>query len=494
MTSLDARTGAGSTANPDWYNARSVKLAEATRVRLYLPGLGTGLADDEDDRPGPSTSARSASTNSDAARKTRSKMAKVARMAVAAASPEAPGSPVSMGPSSSTAGGGAGGLMIMVDQDVLEDKEELDEEGEEEGEAGRPPARGPSGLYRAGSGASSSSASLTPEPTGPGRPGKVGSARLSNKAAHDGGPSRQGSGISTASERDREGGSGRHNGVMTSRNSGATSTSYASSHSSSSDAARVPVWNRLTQASGAHAASVRDRSVVAPKVFKAVQAKTMTLGLGLSPGVPEFAPDPHVPTSPEMWPTWLRVNTSAGSPMGSPASFTAGSSQSPQRTARNGTPPGAAPSSDLATRLEGIRRTSTARRSSVAPGSAGSGYSPSRAPRPMDQPNSPYPAQQGVLSSCNSPLSGSRPGAYMSEDSGPRSAGELGGGSSAPLTPTAVLSASVRVPVASRLQGGGAAGMTSGSLAGKDTGQPQPLLYSTRGGTSGPLVGLRTRH
>jgi hypothetical protein len=33
----------------DLFNERSVRIAEATRIKLYLPGLGTGLAPEDDD-------------------------------------------------------------------------------------------------------------------------------------------------------------------------------------------------------------------------------------------------------------------------------------------------------------------------------------------------------------------------------------------------------------------------------------------------------------
>lgn len=44
----------------DLFNERSVRLAEATRIRLYLPGLGTGLMpeDDEDIKQGPGSASK----------------------------------------------------------------------------------------------------------------------------------------------------------------------------------------------------------------------------------------------------------------------------------------------------------------------------------------------------------------------------------------------------------------------------------------------------
>ncbi|GIL62824.1 hypothetical protein Vafri_16990, partial [Volvox africanus] len=119
----------------DVYNARSIKLAEATRVRLFLPGLKGGPQDEWDDpqdaKVAAQAAAQAAATRgpSDTALKSRKKLAKVAALAHAnEPAAVAAGPAVAEVPSGVGASGAEGGLMMVVEAImVLEDDE--DDEG-----------------------------------------------------------------------------------------------------------------------------------------------------------------------------------------------------------------------------------------------------------------------------------------------------------------------------------------------------------------------------
>lgn len=70
-----------SASTSDVYNSRSVKLAQATRVRLYLPGLGTGLDEDDNEDERTTAGSRTSSSTSDTQRKARRKLQKMQSIA-----------------------------------------------------------------------------------------------------------------------------------------------------------------------------------------------------------------------------------------------------------------------------------------------------------------------------------------------------------------------------------------------------------------------------
>ncbi|EFJ41132.1 hypothetical protein VOLCADRAFT_98943 [Volvox carteri f. nagariensis] len=328
----------------DVYNARSIKLAEATRVRLFLPGLKGGPMDEWEDPQDAKAAAQAAAQAAAAARgpsdtalKSRKKLAKVAALA------HANDAAAAVAETASTNGGGGGGggdgaengmMMVVEAIMVLEDDEEEEEEdgllllappGVGPGGNGGPAGAGEGG-YLPGSAASQASgsagqrlsgggqlgydgdrssartgsggryytqpgagtvggpASAVAAAAGPGRGGAGGGGANSVGGRVRPGSATGGGGGRPASATGRRGGDGHGGGEGGGGGGGGSQprlrTGHVSGSAGGADAAaaapRVPVWARL-------AANAPPREKIAPpppKIYRAVQGKTLSLGLG----------------------------------------------------------------------------------------------------------------------------------------------------------------------------------------------------------------------
>lgn len=94
----------------DLYNVRSVRLAETTKVKLFLPGLGSGLWEEEDNT-------KSGTLNSADAKKAKKRLAKMRKAC-------------NVGP------GEADGIMVILEEEKqTEDDPDSDSDSDEDGES-----------------------------------------------------------------------------------------------------------------------------------------------------------------------------------------------------------------------------------------------------------------------------------------------------------------------------------------------------------------------
>eukprot|EP00201_Polytomella_parva_P014314 CAMPEP_0175063852 /NCGR_PEP_ID=MMETSP0052_2-20121109/14995_1 /TAXON_ID=51329 ORGANISM="Polytomella parva, Strain SAG 63-3" /NCGR_SAMPLE_ID=MMETSP0052_2 /ASSEMBLY_ACC=CAM_ASM_000194 /LENGTH=299 /DNA_ID=CAMNT_0016330113 /DNA_START=60 /DNA_END=956 /DNA_ORIENTATION=- len=243
----------------DVYNSRSVKLAEATRVKLFLPGLGSDLfapTNADVDKGG---------KQSDTALKTKRKLAKMQGL-VRSVLPDPSGtsgvtsaalSSGSINPSTSVAAASAastgfGAEIVVILEDLIAEPAEEDSNATEgdEGEECEEPC-----TLSVAKGAKKSKADA-PE---------VEKVKVPPKAV-------------IAKRRPID--SGRHGHGESVEGSG---TSISHLRSSASRVPQIPVWRRLSQQPDrTHGGmSARERASAAqPKVLRAVQGRTISLGLG----------------------------------------------------------------------------------------------------------------------------------------------------------------------------------------------------------------------